>query len=55
MYLIHADVSCLQIGTYFKTYIKSEACNDAVVRFEIIENANEISRSAVEKDEHEND
>jgi len=54
MNLIRIDVSCLQIGTYFKTYIESEARNDAVVCFEIIENANEISRSAVEKDEYEN-
>lgn len=48
------DVSCFQISTYFKTHIESPACDDAVVCFKIIKNANQVPRSAVEEDEYEN-
>lgn len=52
--MIFSDVSRVQVGAYFKTYFKSQACNDAIVCFKIAENADEVSGSAVEKDEHEN-
>ena len=48
------DACGLQISPNFKENIKGKACNAAIVRTKITENANKVFRTPVEKVQYEN-
>ena len=49
------DACCLQISSNFEKNPQSKACDDAIIRFETAENANQIFGQAVEEIQYEND
>lgn len=49
----HHDVGGVQVGTDFEANIESQTCDDAAVRTEIAENADQIFGTAVEKVQYE--
>lgn len=50
-----SDVGCFQIGPDIETHFKSPSRNDAALRFETVENANQVSWKTVAEIEYEND
>ena len=49
-----SDVGCVQVSANPEADPQGSACAAAVVRFEVAQDANEVSGTAVAQSEHEN-